>query len=201
MLSAFVVRWPTPLGELESPEWLRAGLGLAFEAPLTAPDDAVRKSVRELLRVGGFKPSGRSKPASEFLQAAATRGELGSINIAVDLCNVVSLHSGLPISVVDLEQVTPPLRVALAPVDSSYVFNPSGQSIALGNLLCLQDQAGPCAGPVKDSQRSKTHAGTRASLQLVWGSSQLLARTAMAVAWYRELHDRLGIATEPITIE
>jgi DNA/RNA-binding domain of Phe-tRNA-synthetase-like protein len=95
MLAAFISELPAPLGELESPEWLRAGLRLDFRAPLAPPDDAVRKAVRELLRAGGFKPSGRSKPASEFLQAAAERGELGSINLAVDLCNVVSLHSGL----------------------------------------------------------------------------------------------------------
>jgi DNA/RNA-binding domain of Phe-tRNA-synthetase-like protein len=201
MLAAFVAHLPAPLGELESPEWLRAGLSLEFEAPLAPPDDAVRKVVRELLRAGGYKPSGRSKPASEFLQAAAARGELGSINLAVDLCNVVSLHSGLPISVVDLELATPPLRVALAPVGFHYVFNPSGQSIDLGALLCLHDQAGPCASPVKDSQRSKTHAGTRRSLQLVWGTTALPERVASTVAWYRELHERLGIATEPITIE
>jgi DNA/RNA-binding domain of Phe-tRNA-synthetase-like protein len=201
MLAAFVAHLPASLGELESPEWLRAGLSLEFDAPLAPPDDAVRKAVRELLRAGGYKPSGRSKPASEFLQGAAARGELGSINLAVDLCNVVSLHSGLPISVVDLELAASPLQVAVAPAGSSYVFNPSGQSIDLGGLLCLHDQAGPCASPVKDSQRSKTHAGTRRSLQLVWGTTALPERVTAAVAWYRELHERLGIATEPLTIE
>jgi DNA/RNA-binding domain of Phe-tRNA-synthetase-like protein len=201
MLAAFVAHLPAPLGELESPEWLRAGLSLGFQAPLAPPDDAVRKAVRELLRAGGYKPSGRSKPASEFLQGAAARTELGSINLAVDLCNVVSLHSGLPISVVDLELATPPLRVAVAPAGSSYVFNPSGQSIDLSGLLCLHDPAGPCASPVKDSQRSKTHAGTRRSLQLVWGTNALPERVAAAVAWYRELHERLSIPTETIEIE
>jgi DNA/RNA-binding domain of Phe-tRNA-synthetase-like protein len=200
-LAAFVAEFPCPLGELESPEWLRAGLRLDFPAPIAPPDDAVRKAVRELLRAGGFKPSGRSKPACEFLQAAAEREELGSINLAVDLCNVVSLHSGFPISVVDLDLVTPPLQVALAPAGSSYVFNPSGQSIALGGLLCLHDSAGPCASPVKDSQRSKTHAGTRRCVQLIWGTSALAERVAATLAWYRELHDRLSIPTEPITID
>ena len=58
--------------------------------------------VRNLLRHGGFKPSGRSKPASEYLISAVEKGRLGSINAAVDCCNVASLHSGLPISVVDV---------------------------------------------------------------------------------------------------
>jgi DNA/RNA-binding domain of Phe-tRNA-synthetase-like protein len=201
MLPAFVAELPAPLGELASPEWLLAGLRMEFEAPLAPPDEAVRKAVRELLRAGGFKPSGRSKPASEFLHGAATRGELGSINLAVDLCNVVSLHSGLPISVIDLERVSLPLHVAIAAAGSSYVFNPSGQSIALGGLSCLHDHDGPCASPVKDSQRSKTHAGTRRTLQLVWGTSALRERVTTALAWYRELHVRLGIAIEPVTVE
>lgn len=204
LLAAFVVHLPAALGDLESPEWLRAGLASSpapeFGVPIDPPDDAVRKAVRELLRAGGYKPSGRSKPASEFLHGAAARGELGSINLAVDLCNVVSLHSGLPISVVDLELAVSPLHVAVAPAGASYVFNPSGQSIDLGGLLCLHDQAGPCASPVKDSQRSKTHAGTRRSLQLVWGTTALPERVTAAVAWYRELHEWLGIASEAIEV-
>jgi DNA/RNA-binding domain of Phe-tRNA-synthetase-like protein len=199
LLDAFVARWPAPLGEHQTPAWLAAGLRLDYaDAPLAPADDDVRKHVRALLRHGGFKPSGRSKPASEFLLGAAERGELGSINLAVDLCNVVSLHSGLPISVIDLDLVTPPLRVEVAAAQQSYVFNPSGQSISLDGLLCLCDAAGPCAGPVKDSQRSKTHAGTRASLQLLWGTRALAERVATASRWYRDLHDRLAIPLEPI---
>ena len=79
-----------------------------------------------------------------------------SINAAVDVCNIVSLHSGLPISVVDLAKATPPFRVAVAAAGSSYVFNASGQTIDLGGLLCLCDADGPCANAVKDAQRTKT---------------------------------------------
>lgn len=42
---------------------------------------------------------------------ASAEGALGSINAAVDACNVVSLHSGLPISVVDLERAKAPLSI------------------------------------------------------------------------------------------
>jgi DNA/RNA-binding domain of Phe-tRNA-synthetase-like protein len=192
MLAAFVAHLPAPLGELESPDWLRAGLRLEFDAPLAPPDDAVRKAVRELLRAGGYKPSGRSKPASEFLQGAAARGELGSINLAVDLCNAVSLASGLPVSVVDLDLAAPPLHVGIAPADTSYVFNASGQEIRLTGLLCLHDAAGPCANAVKDSQRTKTHAGTRRTMCLVWGTRTRPEHTAATVRWYAQLHERAG---------
>lgn len=193
-LAAFVTDFPRPLGECPSPPELLAGLRLDFPAPLRS-DDAVRAAVRDLLRHGGiFKPTGRSKPASEYLIKAASDGMEG-INVAVDACNVASLHSGLPISVVDLALVTPPLRVELAPAGYSYVFNRSGQEIAVGGLISLADAAGPCAGPVKDSQRSKTNAETRRTLSLVWGSVRLPGRAAATAAWYRELLHHAGATT------
>ncbi len=194
---SFVATFSQTLSELPSPAWLvellRLDAGVPAELPPT--DETMRKHVRELLRHGGFKPSGRSKPASEFLLRAATAGELGSINLAVDLCNVVSLHSGLPISVVDGERVVGPLHLGIAPAGSSYVFNASGQTIDLGGLLCLHDAEGPCANPVKDSQRTKTHAGTRSTVCVVWGCAALAERVDAATRWYRELHARAGAST------
>ena len=194
-LAAFTAESATPLGDAPSPDWLVDALRLGHPAPLPAPDDAVRKATRDLLRCGGFKPSGRNKPASEFLLRAATRGELGSINLAVDLCNVASLHAGLPISVVDLDRTIAPLRVAIADPDACYVFNASGQEIRLAGLLCLHDAQGPCANAVKDCQRTKTHAGTRRTLCLIWGSAGLAERVEQTLAWYRELHARAGWTT------
>src|SRR5579884_1389529 len=99
-LRAFVTTFPRPLGEVPSPPDVTALLAEGAAAPL-ASDDAVREAVRALLRQGGFKPTGRSKPASEYLLRADGDKSLSSINVAVDACNVVSLHSGLPISVID----------------------------------------------------------------------------------------------------
>jgi DNA/RNA-binding domain of Phe-tRNA-synthetase-like protein len=195
--AAFTTALPRPLGELPSPEWLVALLRLDAPAPLTR-DDPTRAAVRDLLRHGGYKPTGRGKPASEYLVGAATEGRLGSINAAVDACNVVSLHSGLPISVVDLDLARAPFRAAIAPAGSKYVFNQSGQEIDLSGLLCLFDADGPCGNAVKDAQRTKTHAGTTRTLSIVWGTSALPGRAARAVAWYRELLGRLGATTEPI---
>src|SRR5262249_14432708 len=63
-LRAFVTIFPRPLGEMASPPELQALLVLDAPAPVHS-DDAVREIVRQLLRHGGFKPTGRSKPASE----------------------------------------------------------------------------------------------------------------------------------------
>src|SRR5881628_3554493 len=127
----FTTTFPRPLGETPTPPEIFALLSLEADAPLQS-DDAVREAVRALLRHGGFKPTGRSKPASEYLLKAVRENLLTPINLAVDACNVASLHSGLPVSVVDLDRARGPFRVGLAPSGSSYVFNASGQAIDLG---------------------------------------------------------------------
>jgi DNA/RNA-binding domain of Phe-tRNA-synthetase-like protein len=195
-LRAFVTTFPRPLGEMPSPAELVALLALEAPAPLRG-DDMVREAVRNLLRQGGFKPTGRSKPASEYLIRAVGEGKLASINVAVDACNAVSLHSGLPISVVDRDKAREPFRVAVAPPGSSYVFNASGQTIDLNGLLCLFDADGPCGNAVKDAQRTKTDAATRWTLSLVWGTTALPDRAAQAETWYRALLERQGARTEP----
>lgn len=192
---AFEATFPAPLSAQPSPDWLVALLKPDAPAPLRA-DDAVRSAVRDLLRQGGYKPTGRGKPASEYLVRAASDGSLGSINAAVDACNAVSLHSGLPISVVDLERARPPLRLGLAPEGASYVFNASGQSIDLGGLLCLFDAEGPCANAVKDAQRTKTQGDTRRTLTVLWGTRALPGRAEQTFAWYREVLERLGATVE-----
>ena len=151
-----------------------------------------------MLRHGGFKPTGRSKPASEYLIKAIEKGwfttEKG-INLAVDACNVVSLHSGLPISVIDLDKTSGPLEIKLCASDTSYVFNPTGQTIDVSGLISLHDEQGPCAGPVKDSQRTKTHDETQHTLSIIWGTKDLPGRTQSAYDWYTTMLDGAGVDT------
>ncbi len=188
---AFETTFAKPIGDLEAPAALHAQLASGAEAPLAA-DDVVRAAVRDLLRHGGYKPTGRGKPASEYLVRAAAEGALSPINVAVDACNVVSLHSGLPISVVDLGRAAPPFRIGVAPHGETYVFNASGQTIDVGGLLCLFDASGACANAVKDSQRTKTHAGTVRTLTVIWGTRSLAGRAEGAFAWYRRILEELG---------
>jgi DNA/RNA-binding domain of Phe-tRNA-synthetase-like protein len=112
---------------------------------------------------------------------------LTPINFAVDVCNVVSLHSGLPVSAIDLERARPPFHVAAASETASYIFNPSGQSMDLAGLLCLFDAEGPCANAVKDAQRTKTGTETRRTLSLIWGTVVLAGRAAATEEWYHQL--------------
>ena len=195
----FVTSFPAPLGELATPPEVLALLAPGASAPLSS-DDGVRRAVRDLLRHGGYKPTGRGKPASEYLIAAVAEGRLGPINPAVDACNAVSLHSGLPISVVDLALAREPFSIEVAPEGSSYVFNASGQTIDLGGLVCLADAQGPCANAVKDAQRTKTGPSTRATLHVVWGTRALEGRAVRAATWYRELLELAGARTGDVGI-
>lgn len=191
----FLAKFPEPLGEIATPARIREGLSLTAPAPLSA-DDTVRGHIRDLLRHGGYKPTGRGKPSSEYLLRAVGEGALGAINVVVDGCNVVSLHSGLPISIIDLDRATKPLRIGIAPMGTKYIFNASGQEIDVGGLLCLFDAQGPCANGVKDAQRTKTHTGTRETLTVVWGAKALGDRAERAAAWFRELLEEAGAKTE-----
>ena len=198
-LFAFVTDLPARLDQMVTPPPMLASLSLDAPAPLSS-DDNVRDAVRRLLRHGGFKPSGRSKPASEYLVRAVGDGTLGTINVAVDACNIVSLHSGLPISVVDLARAYPPFHVGVAAAGATYVFNASGQMIDLTGLLCLFDAAGPCGNAVKDAQRTKTDGETRRTLTVIWGTKELPGRAALAEEWYRVIMHTLGATTESAKI-
>ena len=197
--SAFTTRFPKPLGELEVPGWLTDLLSLEAEAPVSR-DDELRMAVRDMLRHWGHKPAGRGKPASEYLVRAVREGELGSINLAVDACNVVSLHSGFPIALVDLDKARPPFRVTPGAPDESYVFNVSGQEMSLKGLICLRDAQGPCANPVKDAQRTKTDQDTTETLTVLWGIHGYEDRRDRAVAWYCELLAAAGASVEEVDV-
>ena len=194
-VAAFVTQFPAELQAIAVPGAISDLLKADATAPLRR-DEAVRGAVRDMLRVGGYKPTGRGKPASEYLVRAVSEGALGSINLAVDVCNAVSLHSGFPISVVDLDRAREPFAIRIADEGAKYVFNASGQEIDVAGLVCLFDADGPCANAVRDSQRTKTHPGTRRTLSVIWGCTPYEARLDEASRWYRELLSDSGAKAE-----
>jgi len=190
-VAVFTTAFPAPLGEVATSREVLDALALDASVPLER-DEATRAAVRDMLRHGGYKPTGRGKPASEYLVRAVTEGALESINAAVDACNAVSLHSGLPISVVDLDRARGPFRIAIAPAGARYVFNVSGQEIDVAGLVCLWDADGPCANAVRDAQRTKTNADTRTTLSVIWGCAGFEERLRKTEHWYRTLLAGMG---------
>lgn len=197
--AAFTTRFPKALGEIPSPGWVMDLLALDAEAPVQRTED-VRLAVRNMLRHWGHKPAGRGKPAAEYLVRAVGQGALGSINVAVDICNVVSLHAGLSIALVDLDVARPPFRVDRGQEGERYVFNASGQEMELEGLVCLFDSEGPCGNPVKDAQRVKTQAGTTHTLTVIWGVAGHEAVRDAALSWYRDLLAQVGAETDPVPV-
>lgn len=202
-IGAFSTEFADPLAALPTPDDLLAQLSPGASRPfeLQTPSDPDRASVRALLRQGGFKPAGRSKPASEYLVTAHAEARFPRINAAVDACNIASLFSGLPISLIDLDKVNGALSVAICPMGTSYVFNPAGQVIDAGGLLAVFDTEGPTGTPVKDAQRTKTDDQTRRTLAVIWGTNALPGRTRAATAWYRELVAMIpGATSDDVTL-
>ncbi len=126
---------------------------------------ATRRRVRGMLRHGKYKPSGRGKPASEFLLRTALDGSFPSVNGPVDINNLISLESGLPGSIFDVGQAGRELLLRRGAPGEAYVFNPSGQSIDLEDLLVVCRRSGggwePCGNPVKDAMATKVRPETQ----------------------------------------
>lgn len=151
--------WASP------PAFLAPLLQSALEVGEEYVPTAVRQRVRGILRHGKYKPSGRSKPASEFLLRAALSESFPLVNEPVDVNNSISLESGFPGSILDADLSGDQLLIRRGLPDEEYVFNPSGQTINLEDLLLVCRKTGDrweaCGNPVKDAMITKISAETR----------------------------------------
>lgn len=180
-----------------------AGLSRAIErAVAEAPArhvEALRKAVRDLLRHGRYKPTGRGKPASEYLLNAAREGRFPRINNLVDVNNLVSLESLLPISVVDVARAgTRRFVLRRGREGESYVFNSAGQAIDLQDLLlvaAIPDDR-PCANPVKDSMATKVADDTRDVAVFVYAPASLAGAAREAAERFADYLRRWADAAE-----
>ena len=124
-----------------------------------------RARVRKILRHGHYQPSGRGRPASEFLLKAALEKSFPLVSGPVDVNNAISLASGLPGSIFDADLSGSQLLLRRGLPGESYVFNPAGQAIDLEDLLvvCRRAAVGwePCGNAVKDAMATKVRESTR----------------------------------------
>jgi DNA/RNA-binding domain of Phe-tRNA-synthetase-like protein len=137
---------------------------------LSAEEEALRVGGRDILRNGRYRPTGRGKPASEYLMRAAAEQSFPRINGPVDACNLVSLQHCVAISLWDLElAATDRFEFRLGGADESYVFNTTGQVLELADLVCgcaavagmpEAAPARPIVTPIKDSMATKLRDGS-----------------------------------------
>jgi DNA/RNA-binding domain of Phe-tRNA-synthetase-like protein len=149
-----------------------------------ANEEMSKKLVRSLLRFGRYKPSGRGKPASEYLLESAREGSFPSINNLVDALNLVSMGSLLPISLIDMDKAgSRVFRLRRGRKEESYIFNRSGQTLDLEDLLLVSvlPEDLPAATPVKDSQRTKVDENTKEALAVVYSPPELKENLIRAV--------------------
>lgn len=139
--------------------------------------DQMKKGVRSILRNFGFHPSGRNRPASEFLVKDVTnRGGFNFINNVVDINNHISLKTFLPISVLDLDVTGHDLAIRLGMQDENYVFNKVGQTLSLKNLVVIASRyegIKAFGSPIKDSQESKIFEKTKNIMVCIYTSANL----------------------------
>lgn len=153
------------------------------------PPQSLRSGIRGLLKKGGFKPTGRNKPASEYLAQAAREGRFPIIANLVDINNYVSLLAGLPSSLLDLDVVGESMVLRLGREGESYAFNASGQVIDVRGLICLCRAGGAALGnPVKDSMEAKVTERTGRVVGVIYASRECVEEAAL------EGHGRLMAA-------
>lgn len=163
------------------------------------PPAEVKDPIRKLLKRGGFKPTGRNKPASEYLAQAAREGRFPRINNLVDINNLLSLETGLPISLLDLEAFNGEAVLRCGAVGESYVFNSAGQEIDLEGLICACGADGkPLGNPVKDSMAAKLKDSTTSVIGFIYASSDCEPGRCIAAQARRlgELLKEFGGASE-----
>lgn len=161
-----------------SPPELLFALSTLEEELRGAPErfsEQVRAEIRNVLRRGGYKPTGRGKPASEFLLGQALAEGLPRINALVDINNLVSLRHAHPISVFDADRLGPDSSLRFGRAGETYVFNASGQTMDIAGLpvVCRGAEAEAVGNAVKDSMLCKVGSETRRALFVVYGSRAL----------------------------
>lgn len=147
------------------------------KSEIIPPD--IQSKVRNMLKIGGYSPSGRNRPASEFLlRELAQTGVFKYINNIVDINNYLSMKSNLPMSIFDVGRLNGALVVRLGVPGESYVFNNEGHVIDVKHLIiCCDEQPDytslPIGSPVKDSMHTKIFPNCEQVVAVVYSASAL----------------------------
>lgn len=141
---------------------LQACLDLRTGKELGVDEELIRSQSRDMLRFQSYKPTGRAKPASEYLLRTAQEGQFPRINTLVDINNYISMKYVLPISVWDIDKAqTESFVFRPGREQEAYVFNPTGQTIEVLDLIAgfrvIDGNEEPIVNPVKDSMLTKTN--------------------------------------------
>lgn len=163
-------------------------------------------AVRQLLRYGKFKASGRSKPAQEYLlKCFLAEGHLPSINAPVDLLNLVSLSRNLPISLLSIRKCSTGLLVKRGSEGDCYVFNSVGQQLDLTDLVTVFDLSHspprPVGTPVKDSLAGKIEETDEDLVALIYFPRHIPLATESCQMAIRDLSEGMKLYCRATSVE
>lgn len=135
-------------------------------APADSPPPGFDFS-RRLYKSVGVDPT-KHRPSSEALwRRLRDRGDFPAVNPAVDLTNLLALKYQVCYGLYDLEQVRPPLVIALGASGDQFqgirkqVLNFTGK-------IVLRDELGAFGNPSADSLRTSVSAASRDIMQVLF---------------------------------
>jgi DNA/RNA-binding domain of Phe-tRNA-synthetase-like protein len=156
----------------------------ASEAPIQA--------LRELYKALGKDPSRYRGSPEALLRRVRSGKSLYRVLNVVDVINVVSLRTLLPIGLYDVDELRPPVVLRRGAASETYEGIGKGE-LNLDGLPILSDEAGPFGSPTSDSERTKIRPTTTRLLAVIFGvegkdslepavasTAQLLTRFAAA---------------------
>ncbi|MGD8375839.1 MAG: phenylalanine--tRNA ligase beta subunit-related protein [Acidobacteriota bacterium] len=125
---------------------------------------------RRLYRSFGIDPT-RTRPSSEALLRRAIRGKpLPRVSNAVDLANLCSLRTLLPLGLYDAALIEGEVELREGVAGESYP-GIRKDDVHLAGRPVLADRAGPFGNPTSDSLRTSVTPGTRALWMVIFATS------------------------------
>jgi DNA/RNA-binding domain of Phe-tRNA-synthetase-like protein len=133
-------------------------------------DEPLVGDVRRLFKSVGIDPSRYRASSEALLRRIVKDQELYYINALVDINNICSIESLLPIGSYDHERISGDVTVRIGTEDESY--QGIGREINISGKLVGADNEGPFGSPIADSDRTKVAEQTRQALVLVYAPPQ-----------------------------
>jgi DNA/RNA-binding domain of Phe-tRNA-synthetase-like protein len=132
-----------------------------------AADQPGVAETRRMFHRLGVDPT-KTRPSSEALLRRVLQGKgLPSIHPAVDVCNLASLESQLPLGLYDRAQVRGALYVRMGRFHEGYE-GIRKEFVGLGGRPLIADDDGPFGAPTSDSARTQVTPATRDLLAVVY---------------------------------
>jgi DNA/RNA-binding domain of Phe-tRNA-synthetase-like protein len=133
-------------------------------------DDPIFRAYRDFYWRIGIDPT-KVRPSSEALVRRILQGKgLPSINLLVDVCNLVSALTGITFSAFDLDRIVGNVRMTWSRAGEKFTGIGTSEMELTGRELVLRDDSGPISiYPYRDSERTKTSLETRNVLLVLCG--------------------------------